>query len=117
MCFFCYVDDFVEGIVCLFKSDYVFLVNVGNLDEIIIGEFVEEIIKLIGIMQKVIYKEFLVDDLKQCQLDIIKVCEILGWEFVIGCLEGLKWIYDYFKSFLFEELNEKEYIDFESYIK
>ena len=53
---FCYVDDLIEGIYRLLMSDYVYPVNIGNPDEITIGEFANEIIKLTGTDQKVIYK-------------------------------------------------------------
>lgn len=114
---FCYVDDLVEGIVRLLKSDYALPVNIGNPDEITIGEFAEEIIKLTGTSQKVVYKDLPVDDPKQRQPDITKAREILGWEPKVGRAEGLKRTYDYFKSLSQKELNEKEHIDFESYIK
>ncbi|HRO75350.1 MAG TPA: SDR family oxidoreductase, partial [Crocinitomicaceae bacterium] len=62
---FCYVDDLVEGIYRLLMSDYAYPVNIGNPDEITIGEFAEEIIKLTGTTQKVIYKDLPTDDPKQ----------------------------------------------------
>src|SRR6478609_7883765 len=52
---FCYVDDLVEGIYRLLMSDYAQPVNVGNPDEITIGDFAEEIVKLTGTKQKVVY--------------------------------------------------------------
>ncbi len=55
---FCYVDDQVEGIYRLLLSDYAYPVNIGNPHEISIKDFAEEIIKLTGTTQKVIYKEF-----------------------------------------------------------
>ena len=113
---FCYVDDLVEGIVRLLNSDYAYPVNVGNPDEITIGEFAEEIIKLTGTTQKVIYKELPVDDPKQRQPDITKARQLLGWEPKVGRAEGLKRTYEYFKSLTPDELNEKEHIDFEQYI-
>ena len=51
---FCYVDDLVEGIYRLLMSDYAGPVNIGNPDEITIGQFAEEIIKLTGTDQKVL---------------------------------------------------------------
>lgn len=113
---FCYVDDLVEGIVRLLHSDYAYPVNVGNPDEITIGEFAEEIIKLTGTTQKVIYKDLPVDDPKQRQPDITKARQLLGWEPKVDRAEGLKRTYAYFKSLTPEELNEKEHIDFEQYI-
>lgn len=113
---FCYVDDLVEGIVRLLLSDYPYPVNIGNPDEITIGEFAEEIIKLTGTDQKVIYQDLPVDDPKQRCPDISKAQELLGWEPKVGREEGLKLTYAYFKSLTSEDLNEKEHIDFENYI-
>ena len=75
---FCYVDDLVEGIYRLLLSDHAYPVNIGNPSEITIGQFAEEIIKLTGTSQKVIYKDLPVDDPKQRQPDITKAREILG---------------------------------------
>jgi dTDP-glucose 4,6-dehydratase len=91
-------------------------VNIGNPDEITIGDFAEEIIKLTGTDQKVIYKDLPVDDPKQRQPDITKARTLLGWEPKIDRAEGLKRTYAYFQSLTKEELNEKEHIDFEQYI-
>ncbi len=52
---FCYVDDLVEGIYRLLMSDYILPVNIGNPSEITIKQFGEEIIKLTGTKQKMIY--------------------------------------------------------------
>jgi dTDP-glucose 4,6-dehydratase len=113
---FCYVDDLVEGIVRLLNSDYAYPVNIGNPDEITIGDFAEEIIRLTGTDQKVVYRDLPTDDPKQRQPDISKARELLGWEPKIGRAEGLERTYAYFKSLLPEELNEKEHIDFDNYI-
>lgn len=101
---FCYVDDLVEGIYRLLFSDYPYPVNIGNPSEITIGQFAEEIIKLTGTSQKVIYKDLPVDDPKQRQPDITKAREILGWEPKVSREEGLRITYDYFKSLPEDEL-------------
>lgn len=113
---FCYVDDLVEGIVRLLKSDYAQPVNIGNPDEITISQFAEEIIKLTGTSQKVIYKDLPVDDPKQRQPDITKAKQLLNWEPKVGRAEGLKLTYDYFKSLTKEELYQSDHIDFEKFI-
>ncbi|HAY35280.1 MAG TPA: SDR family oxidoreductase [Ignavibacteria bacterium] len=95
---FCYVDDLVEGIYRLLLSDYVYPVNIGNPDEISIKEFAEEIIKLTGTDQKIIYKPLPKDDPKQRQPDITKAKEILGWEPKVKRSEGLKITFEYFKN-------------------
>lgn len=113
---FCYVDDLVEGIYRLLHSDYPYPVNVGNPDEISIGDFAEEIIKLTGTNQKVIYKDLPVDDPKQRQPDITKAREILNWEPKVDRAEGLKRTYAYFKSLTEEELNDTNHYNFDKYI-
>lgn len=114
---FCYVDDLIEGIVRLLFSDYSDPVNIGNPDEITIGEFAEEIISLTGTSQKVIYKDLPVNDPKQRQPDITKAKEILDWSPKVSREEGLKLTYEYFKSLSQEELHHKEHNNFDAYIK
>jgi dTDP-glucose 4,6-dehydratase len=113
---FCYVDDLVEGIVRLLKSDYAQPVNIGNPDEITIGDFAEEIIALTGTTQKVIYTDLPVNDPKQRQPDITRAKEILGWEPKVSRQDGLKITFDYFKSLSKDELYKKEHNNFEEYI-
>ena len=114
---FCYADDLIEGIYRLLHSDYSNPVNIGNPDEITIGDFAEEIIKLTGTTQKVIYKELPTDDPKQRQPDISIARELLGWEPKVHRREGLKITYDYFKALSAEELNKVEHKSFDKYIK
>jgi dTDP-glucose 4,6-dehydratase len=106
---FCYVDDLVEGIYRLLLSDYAYPVNVGNPDEITIGDFANEIIKLTGTNQKVVYKDLPVDDPKQRQPDISRAREILKWEPKVNRAEGLAITYDYFKSLSHDRLYEQAY--------
>ena len=102
---FCYVDDLVEGIYRLLLSDYVYPVNIGNPDEITIKEFAEEIIKLTGTTQKIIYKELPTDDPKQRKPDITRAKEILGWTPKVNRADGLKITYEYFKTIPKNEWN------------
>jgi dTDP-glucose 4,6-dehydratase len=113
---FCYVEDLIEGIVRLLHADYVYPVNIGNPDEITISDFAEEIIKLTGTNQKVIYKDLPVDDPKQRQPDITRARNLLNWEPKVSRAEGLKITYDYFKSLTEAELLQTEHNDFDKYI-
>jgi len=106
---FCYVDDLVEGIYRLLLSDYAYPVNIGNPSEITIKEFGEEIIKLTGTSQRLIFKDLPKDDPKQRQPDITKAKAILGWEPKVSRAEGLRITYDYFKSLPEEELYRAAY--------
>ena len=109
---FCYIDDQVEGIYRLLMSDYTDPINIGNPDETTIKEFAEEIVKLTGTNQKIIYQPLPQDDPTQRQPDITRAKEILGWEPQTKRSEGLKKVYDYFKSLSKEELQKKEHRDF-----
>jgi dTDP-glucose 4,6-dehydratase len=114
---FCYVSDLVEGIYRLLMSDYASPVNIGNPDEITISEFAEEIVKLTGTNQKVIYHPLPKDDPKQRKPDITKARTILNWEPKIARSEGLKITYDYFRSLPKEDLYNRDHKDFQSYSK
>jgi dTDP-glucose 4,6-dehydratase len=114
---FCYVDDLVEGIYRLLMSDTVDPVNLGNPDEITIGDFAEEIIRLTGTDQKVVYRDLPADDPKQRQPDITRARQLLGWEPKVHRADGLKITYDYFKSLSTDDLYKKEHKNFDAYIR
>lgn len=114
---FCYVDDQVEGLFKLLMSDYSLPVNIGNPHEISILDFAEEIIKLTGTQQKIVFKSLPKDDPMQRQPDITKAKDILGWEPKISREEGLKTTYEYFKEFSKEELLKSEHKDFSEHIR
>ena len=109
---FCYVDDLVEGIYRLLMSDYDMPVNVGNPAEITLKEFAEEVIKLTGTTQQIVYKPLPVDDPKQRQPDITKAKAILGWEPKVSRAEGLKITFEYFKNLSTDEWSKlpKEFV-------
>ncbi len=109
---FCYVDDQVQGLYSLLLSDYSLPVNIGNPHEITILDFAQEIIKLTGTSQKVIFEPLPQDDPMQRQPDISKAKEILNWEPKVSREEGMKKTYDYFKNLTKEELAKSEHKDF-----
>lgn len=109
---FCYADDQIEGIFRLLFSEYSFPVNIGNPEEISIGEFAGEILRLTGTDQKIVYKPLPQDDPMQRQPDITRAREILGWEPQVGRIEGMRRTFGYFKSLSKEELEKREHRDF-----
>lgn len=114
---FCFVDDQVEGIYRLLLSDYSDPVNIGNPDEISILDFADEIIKLTGTDQKIVFEELPKDDPMQRQPDISRAREILGWEPKVSRAEGMRITYDYFKNLSAEELEKREHKDFSKHIR
>ena len=113
---FTYIDDQIEGIFRLLMSDYVEPINIGNPDETTILEFAEEIIKLTGTDQKIVFKPLPKDDPLQRQPDISRAREVLEWEPKVHRSEGLKKVYQYFKSLSPEELN-RQHRDFSELYK
>ena len=109
---FCYVDDQIDGIYRLLMSDYVLPVNIGDPNEITILDFAEEIIRLTGVDQKIVFKELPEDDPLQRQPDISRAKEILGWEPRTGRAEGMQKTFDYFKGLSKEELFKRDHKDF-----
>jgi dTDP-glucose 4,6-dehydratase len=96
---FCYVDDLVEGIYRLLMSDYAMPVNIGNPDEITIGDFAQEVIDMVGNPDaKVVYKPLPKDDPKVRQPNIELAKKILDWEPKINRAEGMARTYEYFKK-------------------
>lgn len=101
---FCYVTDTVEGIYRLMLSEYVQPLNIGNPDEISLKNFAEEIIRLTGSVQKIIYKPLPADDPKQRQPDITRARHILNWQPEVARQEGLQITLDYFRSLPDDEI-------------
>jgi len=114
---FCYVDDQIEGIYRLLLSDYQYPVNIGNPNEITIKDFAEEIIKLTGTTQKIVYKALPQDDPLQRQPDITLAKKVLNWEPKIDRAKGMEITYNYFKTLSQDELLKSEHKDFSKHIK
>jgi dTDP-glucose 4,6-dehydratase len=114
---FCYVDDQVEGIYKLLLSDYAGPVNIGNPHEITIKDFAEEIIKLTGTDQKVVYLDLPQDDPMKRKPDITLAKKLLGWEPKVNREEGMKITYEYFKTLSQEELEKRDHKDFTKHIR
>ncbi len=95
---FCYVDDLVEGIYRLLHSDEHMPVNIGNPDEITIGEFAQEVLELVGNPEAhIVRRDLPMDDPKVRQPDITKAKALLDWTPKYPREEGLKLTYEYFK--------------------
>ena len=99
---FCYVDDLVQGIYKLLKSDYTKPVNLGNPDEITILDFAKEIIALSGGSSEIIYQTLPINDPLKRRPDTSLAKKILEWKPIISRKEGLEKTLKYFKSIIKE---------------
>jgi len=95
---FCYVDDLVEGILRLLRSDYVGPVNIGNPQEMSLREMAETVVKLCRSKSQLVYRPLPPDDPKVRRPDISLARRVLGWEPVVSPEEGLKKTLPYFKA-------------------
>jgi len=95
---FCYVDDLVEGILRLLRSDYVGPVNIGNPNEMSLREMAETIVELCRSRSRIVYRPLPPDDPKVRRPDISLAQRVLGWEPRIPVREGLERTRDYFAS-------------------
>jgi dTDP-glucose 4,6-dehydratase len=84
-----YVDDLIEGVFRLMRSQETRPVNIGNPIEYTVQEVAELILRLSGSRSPLIHKPLPEDDPKQRCPDISRARESLGWEPRISAEEGL----------------------------
>ena len=95
---FCYVDDQVDGLLKLLRSDLnADPVNIGNPVELTIKELVSAIIKMTGSKSTIQFDKLPEDDPERRKPDIAKAERLLGWEPKINLEEGLLKTIEYFK--------------------
>lgn len=95
---FCYVDDLIEGIVRLSRSEEHLPVNLGNPEEYTILECAQAVLDVTASKSVLSYVELPVDDPMRRRPDITKARTLLGWEPRVGLEEGLKRSLDFFAS-------------------
>jgi dTDP-glucose 4,6-dehydratase len=95
---FCFVEDLVEGIVRLLRTDYHEPVNLGNPDEVTVLEFAREILELSGSKSKIEFRPLPQDDPRVRKPDISRARQLLGWEPKVTRSEGLKRTLSYFQA-------------------
>ena len=97
---FQFVDDLVEGIICLMntKDDFTGPVNIGNPHEISIGDLAKKIMDLTGSASKIIYLDRPENDPMKRKPDISLAKRELGWEPKTDLNSGLKVTIDYFRK-------------------
>jgi dTDP-glucose 4,6-dehydratase len=95
---FCYVDDLVEGIWRLLRSDYVGPVNIGNPQEMSLRQMAETIVELCHSKSRIVSRPLPPDDPKVRRPDITLARRVLGWEPRVPVPDGLERTRDYFVS-------------------
>jgi nucleoside-diphosphate-sugar epimerase len=93
-----YVDDLVEGVLGLMKSQESRPVNLGNPIEYTVREVAELVLQLSGSEGSLTYKPLPADDPKQRCPDISRAREVLGWEPRVSAEKGLRWTLRWFTA-------------------
>lgn len=95
---FCYVDDLVEGLVRLSRSEERLPVNLGNPAEMTVLEFAHMIRTLAGSSSAILFEPLPEDDPQRRRPDISKARAVLGWSPQVGLEEGLRRTIAWFRA-------------------
>src|ERR671921_769244 len=93
-----YVEDLIEGVIRLMRSEEIRPVNIGNPVEYSVREVAGMIIELSGSPSEISHQPLPEDDPKQRCPDITRAREVLGWEPQTQAPEGLAKTLDWFAS-------------------
>ena len=101
---FCYVDDLVEGLLRLMRSDARGPVNLGNPGEFTVRELADMVLAQTGSNSPILHKPMPQDDPRQRRPDLGRAKRELGWEPRIPLAKGLAMTIAHFR----EELAGRE---------
>jgi UDP-glucuronate decarboxylase len=89
---FCYVSDLVDGFLRLMAHEGALpgAVNLGNPNELTIGDLVERVIALTGSRSAVVTRPLPADDPRRRRPDITRAQKLLGWQPRTGLDAGLR---------------------------
>ena len=87
---FCFVEDLIEGLIALSRSDEHDPVNIGNPDEFTLLEAAETVLRVTDTSSKIVYESLPVDDPQVRKPDITRAREILGWSPKTSLEDGLR---------------------------
>jgi dTDP-glucose 4,6-dehydratase len=95
---FCYIDDLIEGILRLSRSEEHLPVNLGNPDEFTILECAEAVLEATGSKSELSFNPLPEDDPTRRRPDIAKARALLDWEPRISLKEGLRRSLEFFRN-------------------
>jgi len=95
---FCYVDDLIEGILRLARSEEHLPVNIGNPDEFTILECAQAVLNATGSRSELRFEPLPQDDPTRRRPNITKAKTLLGWEPKVNLKDGLAKSLPFFES-------------------
>ena len=111
---FCYVDDLIDGITKMMKTDKGITgpVNLGNPYEFTLLELADKILRLTGAKSEVKFKPLPKDDPQKRKPDITLANELLNWNPKVDLDLGLVKTIEYFSKVLFTVKNEQKGLEY-----
>ncbi|MDC3142122.1 SDR family oxidoreductase [Prochlorococcus sp. AH-716-I17] len=97
---FCYVDDLIEGLICLMESEEFGPINIGNPEEFTIQELANLIKNKINQSLTFDYFPLPSDDPLQRKPDITLANKLFNWTPKISLRHGIDKTIDYFKTLI-----------------
>ena len=95
---FCFIDDLIDGIYRLMRSDINDPINLGNPTEFTIKKLAELVITLTKAKSKIVYDFLPDDDPKRRRPDIAKAKKLLGWHPSVDLEKGLNETIQWFEK-------------------
>ncbi|MBL7151785.1 MAG: SDR family oxidoreductase [Candidatus Omnitrophica bacterium] len=95
---FCYIDDLIEGILRIMRSDKIGPLNLGNPKEFTILRLAKLVLKLTAGKGGITFKPLPQDDPRQRCPDITLVKKLFNWQPAIELGEGLKMTIEWFSK-------------------
>ena len=95
---FCFVDDNVEGMWRLLRSDVGDPVNIGNPEEMTILQFAEAVRRHTGIAAPIVFAPLPQDDPRLRRPDVSRARELLGWAPAVDFEEGMRRTVPWFRA-------------------
>jgi dTDP-glucose 4,6-dehydratase len=92
------VDDLIEGILRLSRTDEHMPVNLGNPNEFTILECAQAVLAVTGSKSELRFAPLPEDDPTRRRPDITKARRLLGWEPKVELDEGLKRSLEFFRA-------------------
>ena len=93
----CYVEDLVEGVLRLLRSDHAGPVNIGNPDEVSVLDLARLVIRVTGSTSSIEFVSRPQDDPHVRQPDIALARAVLGWEPKVAVDDGLTRTVEWFR--------------------
>ena len=99
---FCFVDDLIEAVLRLMKTDNEMTgpVNLGNSGEFTIAELAGLVVELVGSSSEIVYQPLPQDDPLQRRPDLTLASQRLDWRPEVSLEDGLRPVIDYFRGVL-----------------